>query len=373
MHVTLGELATLLSLNIVAGDPEAEITGFASLDDAVAGDLSFYSDLQYRQRLQETRASAVLVPISFDCEGLPAGLACVAAADPSRAFESVVDRYGWQPEPFRPGIHATAVIDDTVAASSDRISVGPHAVICAGAVIGDEVEIGAGCYVGRGVRIGRGTRLFANSTVHDGCLIGDRVILHSGVVIGADGFGYEFNNGRHRKIRQAGIVQIDDDVEIGAGTTVDRARFGRTWIGEGTKIDNLVQVAHNVVIGKHCIIVAGTGIAGSAVIGDYVVIAAQSGVGGHVTVGSQARLAARSGVTKDLPGGATYMGFPAMPARDERRRLVAQRRIPQLLERVRLLEEQLLLRRARTEPAALKSSSAEPVGVAVNGAASRSA
>lgn len=374
MHVTLGELATLLSLNIVAGDPEAEITGFASLNEATAGDLSFFSDMQYRQRLQQTRASAVLVPISFDCEGLPAGLACVAAADPSGAFESVVDRYGWQPEPFRPGIHATAVIDDSVAAPSDRISVGPHAVIAADAVIEDEVEIGAGCYVGRGVRIGRGTRLFANSTVHEGSIIGERVILHSGVVIGADGFGYEFKNGRHRKIRQAGIVQIDDDVEIGAGTTVDRARFGRTWIGEGTKIDNLVQIAHNVVIGKHCIIVAGTGIAGSAVIGDYVVIAAQSGVGGHVTVGSQATLAARSGVTKDLPGGATYMGFPAAPAKDERRRLVAQRRIPQLLERVRLLEEELSVRRRATaEPAALKSSSAEPDVAAVNGAASRSA
>jgi UDP-3-O-[3-hydroxymyristoyl] glucosamine N-acyltransferase len=183
--------------------------------------------------------------------------------------------------------------------------------------------------------------LFANSTVHAECILGSGVILHSSVVIGGDGFGYEFSQGRHRKVRQAGIVQIDNEVEIGAGTTVDRARFGRTWIGEGTKIDNLVQIGHNVVIGKHCIIVAGTAIAGSAIVGDYVVIAAQVGIAGHVTVGPQATLAARCGVTRDLPGGQTYLGFPAIPASDEKRRLASINRLPQLQARVKELEAQI--------------------------------
>jgi UDP-3-O-[3-hydroxymyristoyl] glucosamine N-acyltransferase len=214
-------------------------------------------------------------------------------------------------------------------------------VIEAGVELADGVEIGAGCFVGRNARIGSGSKLFANSSVHAECILGSGVILHSSVVIGGDGFGYEFSQGRHRKVRQAGIVQIDNQVEIGAGTTVDRARFGRTWIGEGTKIDNLVQIGHNVVIGKHCIIVAGTAIAGSAIVGDYVVIAAQVGIAGHVTVGPQATLAARCGVTRDLPGGQTYLGFPAIPASDEKRRLASINRLPQLQARVKELEAQI--------------------------------
>jgi len=177
-------------------------------------------------------------------------------------------------------------------------------------------------------------------TVGEGCQIGRRVTLHSGSVIGADGFGYEFQHGRHRKVQQVGIVQIDDDVEIGAGTTVDRARFGRTWIGEGTKIDNLVQIGHNVVIGKHCMIVACCAIAGSARIGDYVVMAAQGGVAGHVSVGSMVTLGGRCGVTKDLPQGpATYLGFPAVPVRDEKRRIGGINRLPHLTARVKALEQ----------------------------------
>ena len=217
----------------------------------------------------------------------------------------------------------------------------PHVVIEAGAKIGSEVEIGAGSFVGRNAVIGSGSKLHANVTVQAECKLGERVILHSGSVIGADGFGYEFDKGRHRKVRQAGIVQIDNDVEVGAGTTIDRARFGRTWIGEGTKIDNLVQIGHNVVIGKHCIIVACVAIAGSAIIGDYVVIAAQVGIAGHVSVGSQSTLAARCGVTRDLPAKGTYLGFPAIPVGEEKRRLASVNRLPQLMERVKELERQL--------------------------------
>jgi UDP-3-O-[3-hydroxymyristoyl] glucosamine N-acyltransferase len=338
MNIALSELAELLEGRLLSGNPDTRITGFASLKEAQSGDLSFYYDARYRDRLLATLASAVLVPV--DTENGPENVACIAVKDPSRAFEKVVDTYGFHAAAFEAGIHPSAVIANGVHADLSKISVAACAVIETGARIGDGAEIGAGCYVGRDVVIGAGSKLFANVTVHEACELGERVILHSSVVIGADGFGYELEKGRHRKVRQAGIVQIDNDVEIGAGTMVDRARFGRTWIGEGTKIDNLVQIGHNVVIGKHCILVAGSAIAGSAVIGDYVVMAAQCGVAGHVNIGSFVTLGARSGVTKDIPAGkAVYMGFPAMPVMDERRRWASVNRLPQLTARVKALEK----------------------------------
>ncbi|MEI6535628.1 MAG: UDP-3-O-(3-hydroxymyristoyl)glucosamine N-acyltransferase [Verrucomicrobiaceae bacterium] len=343
MNILVSELADLLAARLLTGGPDTMITGFASLKEAQSGDLSFFSDSRYQQRLQDTRAAAVLVPA--DWSAIPVNVACLAVADPSAAFEKVVDTYGFHTSPFQPGIHASAVMGSCINTDMQRISVAANAVIEDGVQIGNETQIGAGCFVGRSVRIGNNCKLFTNATVHEGCVLGDNVILHSSSVIGADGFGYEFQKGRHRKVRQSGIVQIDNDVEIGAGSAVDRARFGRTWIGEGTKIDNLVQIGHNVVIGKHCIIVAGTGIAGSALIGDYVVIAAQSGVAGHVSVGSQCTLGGRSGVTKDLPAGPmTYLGFPAVLAKEEMRRAAAARRLPQLLERVRKLEKILKIK-----------------------------
>ncbi len=341
MNITAAEIATTVSGKLLNGDGGTIIRGFANLADALPGDLSFFHDPRYLTQLGKTRATALLVPASLVTP--PAGVLCISVADPSRSFEQIVETFGVQPEPFVPGIHPTAVIGVSVTLDATRVSVGAHAVIEDGAKIADGVSIGAGCFVGRNVTIGAESKLFANCTVHIGCELGERVILHSGVVIGADGFGYEFKEGRHRKIRQEGIVQIDDDVEIGAGTTVDRARFGRTWIGEGTKIDNLVQIGHNAVIGKHCIIVACTAIAGSAQIGDYVVIAAQVGVAGHVKVGSHARLGGRCGVTKDLAPGETYLGFPAVPANEERRRLASIKRLPHLTRRVKQMEAALQL------------------------------
>ena len=339
MKIALKELATFVGGTLKNGDPTLEITGFASLNEAVPGDLSFFYDTRYNDRLLKTKASAVLVPA--DHAELSPQAAYIVVSDPSKSFELIVETYGFQPAPFEAGVHPSAVLAESVKFDAAKVSVGPNAVIEAGVELADGVEIGAGCFVGRNARIGSGSKLFANSTVHAECILGSGVILHSSVVIGGDGFGYEFSQGRHRKVRQAGIVQIDNEVEIGAGTTVDRARFGRTWIGEGTKIDNLVQIGHNVVIGKHCIIVAGTAIAGSAIVGDYVVIAAQVGIAGHVTVGAQATLAARCGVTRDLPGGQTYLGFPAIPASDEKRRLASINRLPQLQARVKELEAQI--------------------------------
>ncbi|MCX6839620.1 MAG: UDP-3-O-(3-hydroxymyristoyl)glucosamine N-acyltransferase [Verrucomicrobia bacterium] len=339
MKIALKELATFVGGTLKNGDPALEITGFASLNEAVPGDLSFFYDTRYNDRLLKTKASALLVPA--DHAEMSPQAAYIVVSDPSKSFELIVETYGFQPAPFEAGVHPSAVLAESVKFDAAKVSVGPNAVIEAGVELADGVEIGAGCFVGRNARIGSGSKLFANSTVHAECILGSGVTLHSSVVIGGDGFGYEFSQGRHRKVRQAGIVQIDNEVEIGAGTTVDRARFGRTWIGEGTKIDNLVQIGHNVVIGKHCIIVAGTAIAGSAIVGDYVVIAAQVGIAGHVTVGAQATLAARCGVTRDLPGGQTYLGFPAIPASDEKRRLASINRLPQLQARVKELEAQI--------------------------------
>ncbi|MDI1315589.1 UDP-3-O-(3-hydroxymyristoyl)glucosamine N-acyltransferase [Prosthecobacter sp.] len=339
MKIALSDLATLVGGTVLCGDPAGQITGFASLKEAIAGDLSFFYDPRYNERLVNTHASAVLVPLGWT--EFPPNASCIAVADPSRSFEQIVETYGFQPAPFAPGVHASAVVADGVKFDPQRVSIGANAVIESGVVLGDEVEIGPGCFVGRNVVIGKGSRLHANSTLHAGSILGEGVFIHSGTVIGADGFGYEFDGGRHRKVRQAGIVQIDNDVEIGAGCTVDRARFGRTWIGEGTKIDNLVQIGHNVVIGKHCIVVACTAIAGSATIGDFVVIAAQVGIAGHVHVGSKSTLAARCGVTRDLEGGQTYLGFPAIPAGEEKRRLASINRLPQLQARVKELEAQI--------------------------------
>jgi UDP-3-O-[3-hydroxymyristoyl] glucosamine N-acyltransferase len=338
ISIPIRQIADVLSVELPATAGEGVISGFASLAAAGVGDLSFLSNARFRRQLEGTRAAVVLVPTGWS--ETPSGVIALAVANPSAAFDQLIAKYTVPFSKPRAGIHLTAVIKEWAQVIPERISVGANAVIESGAIIEEDVEIGAGCYVGRDVHVGRGSRLFPNVTVLDRCVIGRNVTLHSGAVIGADGFGYEFIDGRHRKIPQTGIVQIDNDVEIGANTTIDRARFGRTWIGEGTKIDNQVQIAHNVIIGKHCVIVAGVGIAGSAQIEDYVVIAAQAGVAGHITVGAGCILGARCGVTKSLPAkSGSYMGFPAAPASEERRRIAAGRQIPELLSRVRKLEK----------------------------------
>ncbi|MEI6713265.1 MAG: UDP-3-O-(3-hydroxymyristoyl)glucosamine N-acyltransferase [Verrucomicrobiota bacterium] len=339
MNLTLTEILTRVNGTLLSGASDAVVHGFAALQEAVAGDLSLFSNNRYRAQLLKTRASIVLVPNT--CTDFPEGVSCVGVAEPSRAFDVLVDVFGIQPEPFCAHIHPTAVISESAIFNREAVAIGAYAVISDDVQIADGAEIGALCYLGKGAKVGAGSRFFAKVVLHDRCVVGERVILHSGVVIGADGFGYEFENGRHRKVRQLGTVEIGNDVEIGAGSMVDRGRIGRTKIGEGTKIDNLVQVGHNTVIGKHCILVSGVAIAGSVVVGDYVVMAAQVGIAGHVTIGSQSTLGGRAGVTKDVAPGTSMLGFPAVPAREERRRIGAVARLPQLLARVQKLEGRL--------------------------------
>jgi UDP-3-O-[3-hydroxymyristoyl] glucosamine N-acyltransferase len=332
---TLQELAAMSGGKLV-GDPALKITGAASLGEAVPGEITFYSDPRYGPLLRKTRASAVFVPPDFAGSIAPAQ---IRVCHPNKAFEQVVLRFAPKPVTFTPGIHATAVIDPT-AQIGKRVSIQPYAVIEAGARIGDDTVIGAGSYIGHETVIGAACLIYPRVTIRERSRIGSRVIIHSGAVIGADGFGFEMVDGRQEKIQQLGIVQIDDDVEIGANTTVDRARFGRTWIQQGVKIDNLVQVAHNVVIGKHSVVAAQTGISGSTRVGEHVQMAGQVGIVGHVEIADGTRIAAQSGVSKSISGG-TWFGYPAMPMPEARRQIAWVRRLGKLFARVKEIEKKL--------------------------------
>src|SRR5438034_11247561 len=235
------------------GDPKLNITGAASLAEASSGEISFFANRKYMGSLRQTRASAVFVPPDF---AEPLAPAQVRVSNPTKAFEQVVIKFAPKPITFAPGVHPSAIVGSGVRLG-ERVSIQPHAVIEDGSQIGDDTIIGAGSYIGHETTIGSACVIYPLVTIRERSRIGSRVILHSGAVIGADGFGFEMVDGRQQKIQQLGIVQIDDDVEIGANTTVDRARFGQTWIQEGVKIDNLVQIAHNVRseerrVGKEC-------------------------------------------------------------------------------------------------------------------------
>jgi UDP-3-O-[3-hydroxymyristoyl] glucosamine N-acyltransferase len=254
------------------------------------------------------------------------------------AFARLLEKFAPAPIRFAPGVHPSVVIGRNVVLG-ENVSIQPFTVIEDGAKIGANTLIGAHGYIGHEAMIGADCHLAPRVTVGARCVLGSRILIHSGAVLGSDGFGFEFSGGRHVKIPQTGIVQIDDDVEIGANVTIDRARFGRTWIGEGTKIDNLVQIAHNVVIGRHCIIVSQAGISGSTRLGNYVTLAGQVGVVGHIEIGDQAIVAAQSGVSKNVGAKEVLFGSPALPMGEAKERLAYLGRLPKLFERVKRLEQ----------------------------------
>src|SRR6058998_1550407 len=320
----------------LVGDPSLQITGAASLGEAVPGEISFYSDPRYGTLLRKTRASAVFVPPDF-AESI--ATAQIRVANPIKVFEQVVLKFAPKPIAFAAGIHPSAVVDPS-ARLGERVSIQPYAVIEAGARVGDDAVIGAGSYIGHDTVIGAACLIYPRVTIRERTRIGSRVIIHSGAVIGADGFGFEVVDGRQEKIQQLGIVQIDDDVEIGANTTIDRARFGRTWIQEGAKIDNLVQVAHNVVIGKNTVIAAQTGIAGSVRIGQRVLIGGQAGIIGHIEIGDNTAIGAQSGISKNISGGA-WWATPAAPLAEAKQQIAWSRRLGKLFARVKEIEKKL--------------------------------
>lgn len=345
---TAEEIIALVKPAAVRGSTAVPIRGIAALKTAQAGELSFLGNAKYKADVAGSRASVLLVPADYAGEPQPDQL-LLLVENPSLALARVcaqVERALW-PKPA-PGIHPTAHVAPTanVAASA---TIGPLCVIEDDACIGERVHVQSRVHVGRGARIGADCWLMPGVTVAADCRLGERVRLQPGVVIGADGFGYEFVSGRHEKVPQVGNVEIGDDVEIGANSTIDRARIGSTVVGEGTKIDNLVQVAHGVAIGKHCILCAQVGISGSTTLEDYVVLGGQAGVGGHITIGKGTKAGGQAGLGADVAPGSFVNGTPARPYGLERRLQVLHGRLPDLFKRVDAIE------------VGLKKSSSPPV------------
>lgn len=332
--VTIGEIVDLVG-GKYTGPRDRHVTGVATLADAGEEQISFLSNPKYAPQLETTRAGAILVSEDLESDSPR----YIRVRNPYFALATVTSRwFAGRPRPS--GISPLAFIAPTarIGASS---AIGPFCVIGDNVVVGDNVTIYQGCSIEAESVVGDETIIYPLVSLYYRSKIGRRCILHSGVVIGADGFGFATEGGRHHKVPQIGSVRIGDDVEIGAGTKIDRAALGETVIGDGTKIDNLVQIGHNVRIGKHCLLVAQVGIAGSTELGDYVAMAGQSGVVGHIRIGEQAQVAAKSAVFEDIPAKMKVMGTPAVPFREFARREVYVRRLPDLIKRVEELEKKL--------------------------------
>jgi len=334
------EIVAIVQPKSVRGATDETIRSLASLSAAVPGDLSFLGNAKYKAEVARSRASIILLPA--DSPGEPGANQLFLLVDnPSASLARICARIEQSLWPRPPaGIHPSAFVSSEaqIAASA---TVGPLCVIEAGAVIGERTQLQGQNFVGRGATIGSDCWLMAGVVLSAECVLGERVRVQPGAVIGSDGFGYEFIKGRHEKVPQVGHVVVGNDVEIGANSTLDRARFSRTDIGEGTKIDNLVQIAHNVVIGKHCLICAQVGISGSTTLGDYVVLAGQAGLGGHILIGKAAKVGGGAGVASDVAPGAFVNGNPAIPYMLERRIAVLSQRLPDLFKRVDALEARL--------------------------------
>ena len=336
----------------LAGNPDTEVTGVAGIKEARASDATFLGSPKYAGALKTTNAAVILLTQALaDSVAGSTAATLVIVENPMAAFARLVEKITPSPVQFAPGIHPSAVIAPTAQLGAN-VSIQPQAVIEAGAVIGDRTVIGAGNFIGTGSRVGADCVLHPHVTVREHTVIGCRVILHAGVVLGADGFGYEMIQGRHKKIPQLGNVEICDDVEIGANTAIDRARFGTTRIGRGTKVDNLVQIGHNCIIGEHCIICGLVGMAGSTIVGNYVTIAGQVGIAGHLTIGDKSIIMAQAGVTKDVPPGSFMLGAPAVPHKEFKKVNAATQRLPETLVKLRDLEQQLATLRDRLSQSA---------------------
>jgi UDP-3-O-[3-hydroxymyristoyl] glucosamine N-acyltransferase len=330
---TLSELAQLLGGTVV-GDGNIEIVGVTNIEGATAADITF-AVAPHLDKAALCSAGAVIIPISVTEFTKPA----IRVENPRLAFTNLLKIFTPQ-SVVAPGIHGTALIGEDTKIGNN-VSILPYVVIGNNVHIGDNTIIYPHTYIGNGATVDSDSLIYANVTIGEGCRIGKRAILHSGVVIGSDGFGFITVDGHHQKVPQVGNVLIEDDVEIGANTTVDRATTGSTIVKQGTKIDNLVHLAHNVVIGENCYLAAQAGIAGSAKIGNYVTFAGQSGSAGHLTIGDHCVLAGRAGVIGDVPAGSFYAGFPARPHKQWIRGEASKNKVPDLIKQVRELEKRL--------------------------------
>ena len=331
---TLAQIAEQIG-GQVYGPADLRITGTAEIDRAGQGDITFLANPRYKHHLETTKAAAIIVDDKIgDVPEIP----YIKVADAYFAFLQTVRMFHPPRELLAPGIHPTAVIHES-AVLEDGVRVGAHVFIGRNVHIGRNTQIFPNCVILDNVSIGEGCILYPSVSIREDCQIGHRVILHNGVVVGSDGFGFAYHEGQYVKIPQVGRVIIEDQVEIGANATIDRATLGETVIKTGVKLDNLVHIAHNVVVGEHTVIAAQTGISGSTRIGKQVMMGGQVGTVGHITIGDGAQIGAQSGVSKSVPAGEVVFGYPARPIMKTKRIEAALNQLPDLLKRVRQLEQ----------------------------------
>lgn len=332
MTVKIAQIAQWIDARI-EGDEDLEITGLAKIEEAQSGYLTFIANPKYAKFIETTQASAVLVDDDFP----PSDKTLLRVSNPYFSFLKLAQHFYKQAPQVQPGVHPTAIIGDRSSVEDD-VSIGAYVVIGKGCSIGKGSTIFPGVFIGDNVKVGDNCIIYPNVSIREECKIGNNCILHMGAVVGSDGFGYAFEGGKYHKLPQMGIVVLEDDVEIGANITIDRATMGETRIQKGAKLDNLIQIAHNVQIGPHTAIAAQAGISGSTKIGAYVQVGGQAGLVGHIEIGDQAKIGAQAGVTKSIPAKDFYTGYPARPFRTEMRELASLAKLPDMLKRFRELE-----------------------------------
>lgn len=331
----------------IHGDPQLPIRGIATLEDAQPGELSFLSNPRYERQLEATSASAVVLRPGA---AAPDHLGLIRVQDPYAAITVLlIELYGYRNHRVSPAFRNGAPQVAASARLGRNATLYPGVTIDDDVIIGDNVTLYPGCFVGRGSRLGDDVVLYPNVVIYDGTVIGNRVTIHAGTVIGNDGLGYAPVNGQWVKIPQIGTVEIGDDVEIGSNCSIDRATLGRTRIGSGTKLSNLIAIGHGTEIGEHCMLVAQVGLAGSVKLGRQVTLAGQVGVAGHLKIGDRARIGAKAGVVNDVPEGADMLGQPAIPINEMKRQVVYMQRLPQLFDELKQIQRQLAELMSRTQ------------------------
>lgn len=345
MPITAAELARYLD-GVVVGNGDLVLQRFSPAETARSGDVTFAENEAYFTKAKAGEASAIIVAQ----DAAPDGKTLIRVPNARIAFAKALELFFPESSP-EPGIHPSTVVAES-AEVDPTASVGPFCSVGARSKLGPSVVLLGGDHVGEDCELGEGTRLFPNVTLYPRTRVGRRVRIHAGAVIGSDGYGYVFDEGRHRKVPQVGHVILEDDVEVGANVTIDRGALGPTVVGAGTKIDNLVQLGHNVTVGKHSLLISQVGIAGSTQVGDYATMAGQVGVAGHLKIGSRVTLGAKSGVMHNIPDGETWLGAPAGPVAEAKRRLIAVQRLPELVRRLKSLEKEVAELRAKLAPPA---------------------
>jgi len=335
MKFTLREIADLVKGELI-GDPNTVVTGISGIKEAKEGDITFLANSKYSSLVQTTQATAVIT----SREVVETSKPLIKTDNPSVAFTTIVGLAAPNNVRHPEGIHPTAIISPK-AKLGNNVAVGAYTIIEDDVIVGDGTVIYGGCYIGNRVRLGQDCLIYPHVSIRECIEIANRVIIHSGAVIGSDGFGFAMVRGIQKKIPQIGTVSIEDDVEIGANVTIDRARFDKTVIGKGTKVDNLVQIAHNVITGKNCIIVAQAGVSGSTVLGEGVILAGQAGIVGHIRIGDGAVVAAQAGVTKSIPEKTKVSGYPAKPHSEAKRVNACLQRLPELYKKIKDLEDKV--------------------------------